>query len=189
MSCPDPGKLAAAMLAAVEKRDRPVVEMRDSRGTVTWVAVKPPVEPDQQGWKVIPWGAKRKPGRPKRYAHNQKDWERAMSDVRSQKKLEKAIHAAITRKGVGRQRSVDAITTRIKESEYHGVSFHTLRKRVDAVIKQWASVWDLVELYELVGVRPPVKPDRELLRELGLQSLQRGLNCRSANNYPPIIGT
>ncbi len=159
MACSDPEKQAAAMLAAVEARYCPVVETRDPKGMVVFDIVKPPFEPDRQGWKVVSWGEKGTPGRPKRY-------------VREQRKLERAIHEAVTKNP--RQRSVDAITRHLIKARaaYHDDSFHTLRKRVDTLIKQWAASWDLAELYELIGTKPPVKPDRELLRELGLQSLQ-----------------
>jgi hypothetical protein len=156
----DPERLAAAMLAAIEAQDGPVVETRDANGTITLVVRKRPIAPDRGPW-IVPFGIPKKtPGRPQKHS-------------RDQRQLGMAVYEVIIRNPC--QRSVDAITNRLigdRKSKYYEVPFNTLRKRVDALIKHWASVWDLAELYALTGTQPPANPDRELIRELGLQSLQ-----------------
>jgi len=151
----DPKELAARLLAEIEARHRPIVETRDPNGLVLFDIAKPSVSPEQPNWQVVHWGSG-KPGRPP-------------SDVRDQKKLEKAILRAIRKNP--RRRSVRAITNGItadKESGYYREPYDTLYKRVNAAIKQRGlSFWHHFELRELLDGEPSAR----LLRELGLQSL------------------
>src|SRR5262245_9089140 len=151
----NPKELAARLLAEVESRHRPVVETRNPNGSVLFDIAKPSVSPERPDWQVVHWTSG-KPGRPS-------------SDVRGQKKLETAILRAIRKHS--RQRSVRAITQNIiadRESAYYRKPYDTLYKRVNAAIKQRGlSFWHHFELCELLDGEPSV----ELLRELGLQSL------------------
>jgi len=163
MTCPDPEKLAATLLAAAEARNRPVVETRDSRGTVVLDVVKPSSDEPERSWKVVSW-AKRKSGRPKKNRTVLKE------EDQTKLNLERAIHKVITEDP--RQRSISAITRCIivdRESGYCHVSFDALYKRVNAAVEErGTSFWHYYELHELSGG----EPSAELLREVGLQSLQ-----------------
>jgi hypothetical protein len=178
----DPKEMAAKMLAAVEARDRPIIETLDSSGTVTWAATKPPIQHQREGWigGVVDGGARydirvsegqyflemvsqleRKSGRPER-------------DIQDQIELGRAINRAVRRRGRSKKRSYRAITRQLREDapNYRALPFETLRKQVTDVIDRFASVWDLRDLYDLVRLEQPVGRDPELWRELGLQSLQ-----------------
>ena len=162
MTCPE--KLAAALLAAAEARDRPVVETRDSKGRGMLGVVKPPSAEPKRSWEVVSWG-KRKSGRPKKKIQTG-----LKEEDQKRLKLERAINKAITHDP--RRRSIRAITNCIiadKQLGYCHVAFDTLYKRVKAAVEQrGTSFWHYYELHELSGG----EPSAELLRELGLQSLQ-----------------
>jgi hypothetical protein len=179
----DPEKLAEALLAEAEKRNRPIVERSDPDGKVMFDAARPPVEQTAQGWEVVEWEPRkpekpRKRGQPTRAQEPRKrgrpkgapapSW--VDEEDRVGLKLEKAIHNAVNNNPG--QRSSRAITKRIitdRESRYYGLTFDTLYKRVNAAIKQRGiSFWEFCGSHELA----PAEPSVELLHELGLQSLK-----------------
>jgi hypothetical protein len=156
----DPEKLAEALLAEAEKRNRPVVERRDPSGSVIFDIVRP--QKVTQGWEVFWWGP-RKRGRPKKNTKLTEEDQKGL-------KLERAIHNAIKKNA--RRRSSRAITKHIiadRKSGYYRRAFEAMYKRVNAAIEERGiSFWQFYELHELAGA----KPSAELLHELGLQSLK-----------------
>ncbi len=110
MTCPE--KLAAALLAAAEARDRPVVETRDSKGRVMLGVVKPPSAEPKRSWEVVSWG-KRKSGRPKKKIQTG-----LKEEDQKRLKLERAINKAITHDPRRRKRSISALKSRLN-SERH----------------------------------------------------------------------